>query len=880
MIDRRPGGRRVVLLVVALLVLLGLAGQGVSAWREQAAFGDRVARGACFELTDAHGRPREGPWFEGELPLGVGDRLWLRPTLGRAAATLLLAHGVRELDLCLGADAMVRVVPGPRCALLLEAGGGGAADPVRVPLRQALPERTAFELAVHSEPFELWLDGELAFRAPPAAGLPALPERGWWLQVVGGPARVLAVGSGEAHDPLDRLPAAAWVPAVIARLGLSVLLAAAWLSLVWIVLPARLAEAGVVLACAAAPSVCALRWDVPFLPIVMAICGLFGALGMLRHHAAPAGRAAGLLQRGLALLFAAIAWWPAGAPAPVLARAADERGAGDERSQPYAIDRAVTCDPGNALTVPGRFGDFDLHALLQPLPDSVIELRLRAPDRDRAEGVALFCGNDPRVRTGFVLQRQEGFEPSGSWTLPQAEVGARPRRIDLRLSARGGALAAHIDGVRVAATRDPAPSAGWLTLLVPRGEVVVEQLTVEPLAAADDAGASPARAAWSVALFGLLILSAARWLDLGLWCALWWSAVMAVPLRIAALMTPPASVEVATTQALLAALALLFAILTLCWRRRLVTASGWIVLPLVLLAAVHSSVEQWQRAVVAVVPPSILDWSGPRLEQDTVWLTHSGLRRGNAWLAQHRFNGRSVAQTRAAGLRVLVLGADESADLDERNGFVHGYPAQLEPLLTARLQAPVEVLDAAFHRACGSALFRMLRDVLLASADGKGFAPDAVVLMLHPARLTSLPGWNDEAYLERICEGHHHHTLLQRLVDHRARRRADFLPTDTAAYGEQVRRFAELLRAHAVPLVVVIPPWSRDRPAPPPYYRALGAALRSLPGVTSLDATELLANVPGQPTLMIDDLVYSRAGHARLAAALATLLVALLEEPR
>ncbi len=387
--------------------------------------------------------------------------------------------------------------------------------------------------------------------------------------------------------------------------------------------------------------------------------------------AATSGPRRGLLAlAGLAAL--QLFWW-SDAMRPVPARAADADAAPLEPAQPWSRAEPIVLNALNALEVPGRWRDVEVAADVDLVGTSTLEVRLRAPDPEKAEGVALLVGSDPRLATRFVLETEDDIRPIGKEEDPIRE-GVR-RRLTIR--AEGDRYSLLVNSDESVHALDPSfPDAGAITLLAVNGGVEVRNVTVTPLVIANPPVAEDRQRTALLAMVAALVVAffAGRWLAPASGGAAAVAGALVLAVAFAFLPRGDASTPLRATLLVLAT-ALLLAPSVHALRRGgqdLATAAvlGPLALSIAALAAIPADLFGTTPARASV---SDRRWSWGALDNELAWFQHSELRAGNTWLARHEIfridppAGASPSPAPAASRSILVVDADptSSSAVDE-----------------------------------------------------------------------------------------------------------------------------------------------------------------------------------------------------------------------
>lgn len=326
----------------------------------------------------------------------------------------------------------------------------------------------------------------------------------------------------------------------------------------------------------------------------------------------------------------------------------------------------VRLGPGNAWDAGRAMRDVEVSFLLDPGELSVLEVRLRGPDIDRAEGIGFFIGTEPRVRLGFVRETARGFTRLG----PESEaLRGVVERLPVRIVARGSRFEAYVgDGAApVVFATDGSFADGSVVLVAARGEVTLHDLEVRDLGtgmdywearAVGESVAGVVRTALSV-LPGLLLLilvlsgryGLGRRSDEALVHASFGLAPFAAALALPA---PDGAWGELGRGALIVAgfTTTLFVGL----RPRASDLTRLVVVTVAVAASWCTSVGVFGRSSDDRL--DILDYEGVRLEPGFLDLESAAVRAGMPWLARHRFAGVSIEPDDVRP-RVFVLGRSD-----------------------------------------------------------------------------------------------------------------------------------------------------------------------------------------------------------------------------
>ncbi len=460
---------------------------------------------------------------------------------------------------------------------------------------------------------------------------------------------------------------------------------------------------------------------------------------------------------------------------------------------PVATEAAVRLDATNAWTLARSLRDAEVTFRFDAAPRSVLEVRLRAPAIERAEGVALLVSNEPRVPIRFVRETATRFTPLGPWS---DALRGRIGTPTVRIVARGDRIEAYVgDGERpVVFARDDAFRAGGVVMVAARGEVTVRDLRV--IASAPSPGTADAAAerriaasigygvgpwAWLVALAFVRRRGGARTFG----AAAAGAAAALVPFATALLLPAPVGAWGELVRGALIAFGLA-ATVRVGRRGNPSDPARLAVVGLAILAAGGTAAAVFSRTD-RPAPLVATAYEGTRLEPSFLDLAIPAVRAGMPWLATHSFTG-ARPDLEDARPRVWVVG--RAVDGAARS-------------LAARLGPDVAVVDGTSPRG-GRRAARALLD-----AAGEAVRPAVVLLAGGPTPdVDGLPARHLRPRFRR--------TFVDRLVD--------ALPAGAPARSEEADRelLVEIERRCAALGAVLLP---ADDPAAEEVAAAVAARL-------------------------------------------------------
>ncbi|MHC5210324.1 MAG: SGNH/GDSL hydrolase family protein [Planctomycetota bacterium] len=658
------------------------------------------------------------------------------------------------------------------------------------------------------------------------------------------------------------------------------------------------------------------------LPSTQALAAIVTPLGMIpawRRLRPPSGTSADGTRRGR---WAALATtgilcvgtaWMAGQREHALLEHVAAREAAARRGEPPAPFRSaapLALAVDNALVVPGSWTDARLVATVALDPEAVLAVRLRAPDPSIAEGVLVVLPADPRLDVRVYRE-----DPLHIWSLGDTAPPVTPDRdLQLEIEMRGRHLVASLDGQVVLAVESFEPTSGQIVLLSQRGRVVVRDVRVDALEAAELASslATAARGALLPLAVLLGFATVASWLlPIGFLTALHAAAFALLPLLLL-LLTLPSSAAPTAAELRAAALAGggILAIVPLSrWRARpiiavLLAAACGVTLTPTLRTALHPSTDVTADLMNRI---SYMDWPGEQLHEDLLHTEHPLFRRWNHYLARHRFRERMVNARKPPGtVRVVTLGGSSTWGWRVSPESRADYPAVLGGLLSrADHRAPGdgarrwEVINGAIVGATSGRQFRMLRNVLV------DYDPDIVVLSVFYNDSPALSQGDEEAYLSRVTAPDYRRGWLDDWLEQRARgsesaalqafmrgglhrggageawRASGATGWPPDRFAASLRRYAEFARDHDIELVFVKEPIAGDKPFlwKEEFYAAMDA-IGAEYGLTVVDPTPAL-QAAGGAKLFMDAVHLKPAGHWVVAEVLEPVVRSLARtEPR
>jgi lysophospholipase L1-like esterase len=645
----------------------------------------------------------------------------------------------------------------------------------------------------------------------------------------------------------------------------------------------------------------------------------------------PPGTARRARAVGVAVLVAivlAAGAWSAGTRQAALREArrlAARDVAGPLERAPFRLAEPVTLDLGNALELPGTRRDLDLRARVTLGRGALLELRLHAPEREQALGVAFCAGDVGRYGARFCRLDSLDFEPLGEGA-SSVPVG---RPFDLLVRVRDGRYVAWIDGARVAQAECRGFPAGSGFVLAAAGSVQVESLQLD---AVDVPGASPVprRAGWTwaaAALAGFAALGLlATWpLRQAAWHAFESTAFAWAPLALllhgtgaepdradlvlvagaAALLVlvHPASTradaarpDAARPDAAQPDAARPDAVRPAAGRPALFVLAGLAIVlgPVLVLAVPRDAARRPELTHDHVFP-------GPRLTPGLVAFEHPAIRFLNRWLRAHRLRGSRFPLRAPPGtVRVLAAGSSSTwgHGLDEDGGL--DYPTVLGGLLRERVPGvAIEALNGAIPGTSSARHLRFFRECLLA------YGPDVVTLCFTFNDSHNATYLDEHPYLDAIASpDYEHDTAARREAAEAAdagNRKLKRLLAAFAAQGPPTaplwdaidddpharpppERFLSTLRAWArlcaergIALVLIKEPLRNDRPLPwKEEFRAAIDAVAAEYSLPVVDPTPALLAEERAGTMFMDDVHPTPAGHAVIAREVADAVEALV----
>ncbi|MFG0316527.1 MAG: hypothetical protein ACF8XB_04580 [Planctomycetota bacterium JB042] len=409
---------------------------------------------------------------------------------------------------------------------------------------------------------------------------------------------------------------------------------------------------------------------------------------------------------------------------------------------PVATEAAVRLDATNAWTLERSLRDVEVTFEIDPSPRSVLEVRLRAPAIERAEGVALLVSNDPRVPVRFVRETATRFTPIGPWS---DALRGRVGTPTVRVVARGDRLEAYLgDGdMPVVSAQDDVFREGGVVLVAARGEVTVRDLRViasTPSPASEDRAADgriAARIASAIGPWAWLVALAfvrRRGQALPLPAAAAGAAAALVPFSTALLLPPPVTAWGELGRGALIAFGVA-ATLRVGLRGSPSDPARLAGVGLAFVAAGGTAAAVLARTD-RPAPLVATAYAGTRLEPGFLDLAIPAVRAGMPWLATHSFSGATLDPDDGRP-RVWVVGRADAGAARE---------------LSSRLGAGVAVLDGTAPRG-GRRAAQALLDLA-----GEAVRP-AVVLLAGGATpdVDRLPGRHLRPRFRR--------TFVDRLVD-------------------------------------------------------------------------------------------------------------------
>lgn len=543
-----------------------------------------------------------------------------------------------------------------------------------------------------------------------------------------------------------------------------------------------------------------------------------------------------------------------------------------------------TLEPGMPLAVPGPFADARVKFEATLEEGALLEARVRASER-RAAGVALVLATDSRLGCGFFRQDVTHDEAIG----PRAAAMVAGHTATIEIECRGPRYRARIDGEEIAAA-DGRHLTGAVGLLVPRGRVRIEQVSIEPLAPATDpeAAYSPAGVVpgMLLAVFAFLALRfGARYPSSN---ALGLTALVCLPFSLLR------GDNVELRELLLASLAAP-SLLAVAFQN----ASSRIGAPRFLTLIVSAFVVTPMLALV-----SAADSRGGKdfdslgrcdMGPDELAILHPKVRQLNDWFAWHEFRGEKASLVPPRDrIRIVALGSSSTWGFGLSDRAAADWPNRMEPILEAAGH-PVEVLNAGVPGGVAETLFLYFEHVLV------HYRPDIVTLSLthnDAYELTQLDihrwlnGDADTSSLRRLArlpslarEKSAGKSRLLRLRDRfgeanepttQVWRELGYLedpPAPVARFESVMRRFADLARQHGIRLVFVQEPLRSDRRFLwKDEFRDVMARVGAEYGFTVAKPQERLATIADHTSIFIDDVHPTAPGYALVAEAIAEAL--------
>ncbi len=644
--------------------------------------------------------------------------------------------------------------------------------------------------------------------------------------------------------------------------------------------------------------------------LVVALIAVFSPSAWSRLREKNVGsRSAAILTSGL--LFVALAALMAGA-----ARTAHEAHDAAERHwrphvvpTPFTHDAALTLDASNALATDLMHRDVTVELRARFAPDSLVEVRVRAPLDEPVAGVALCAGTIDAL--GTTISRLSSHElvdlAATDTTLPADTWGT------LRLATRGEEFEASWNGqVLVTARADARCSpAGTTFVLAAAGTVDIESLVVTPTPLGTDTEAHrDPRLAGAFTLVALvLLLGLLSRVTLGQRFS---SACMALVPAVAPIAFALAQVDDAgrlapiTATLALGATGLLLAAHGVSWldpvrppRRHIAEWTLVLLGTLASTAALTSLVTptSTEPAVRTVTPYT---FPGERLVPGTMAFRHPAIRRYRDELRDHRFRGRRHALSPAPGVvRVMALGSSSTWGHGVPAGSGLDYPTLVERLWNdAHAEQPIEVINGAIRGSSAARMLVVFREYLLA------FAPDIVTLSFTYNDTYLITQLDEPRYLARISAPEYVHDTeafeTGRTEAMRGKEWLRALRAHVDAHGTQsaleawralagtadertpperfaavLNDFATLCRNEGVTLVLVKEPLRDDMPRlwKDEFYAAIDNVAAQF-DLTVVDPRSALAAQTGN--LFMDDVHMLPPGHYYMAEALVAALTPLL----
>ncbi len=500
---------------------------------------------------------------------------------------------------------------------------------------------------------------------------------------------------------------------------------------------------------------------------LLAVAGLFAGLFSLRAHLHRSGTPRTLDRVRAALVFLLCGGGlvhSVAATRDALHAELDQpakRAATGATMQPFRAPVRNRLDAGNAVVVPGRYRNFDLRGTLTPAEGTVLELRLRAPDKI-AEGVALLASTDSRFGTRFFYESRSDFVPIGTG----AGALATNRPHELLVRARGAAFEAWVDGVRVATAEERRFPAGRIVILTASGAATLDDLAIEPVAEEPEDGATAIdgylRGTIPLGFVLALALVIALLLGRPLSRVVEPFAYAMIPPAIALLRwAEDARLPLPLFAWTAAASVLLLVGLPLGQGKTL----GHLRLVLALLVSTAAGPALVHLAagdpilVTDATDPELDGFAPPRIHAGFVHYQHPRARHLNRYLIDHRFRGRAFAAVKPSGtIRIVALGSSSTWGAGTEDGSGLDYPSVLERLLLERNPGTkIEVINAGVSGSYSSLLVPFLQEVLA------GFAPDVVTVSLGFNDSGHLPQFDTERFLERVTSQSFTFDFLERV---------------------------------------------------------------------------------------------------------------------
>lgn len=561
-------------------------------------------------------------------------------------------------------------------------------------------------------------------------------------------------------------------------------------------------------------------------------------------------------------------------------------------SPSYKAAETVELGPANALSVEGTFQNVALTAKVTLERDSILQVRLRAPNPDWTQGIVFWLSANRRCSNRFFLETLEDLKPlgGGSAAIPYG------KSLNLVVKAEGRSFEARVGGARVAHAHTRIFPEGSIVLLIGKGSAKLENLKIQSLKSEENRAAwfldFLSGAAWPLGFLLLYALLTCRLLRIPFLRVLGVESLCLLPLVLAWQgLSPrgPADTKMMVVSILAALLTLLLFPMVhgrsaARWKFILLTV---LLFPAALAAFFDLRERGWPASSDAVGALSMADWHGKNLQSDLVHIQHPMLRRWNHYLARHEFRGRSHALEKKPGsTRILALGTSSTYGY-----WVEApYAVRLEGLLREE-GFDVEVMVGAVRGGSGNRILPFLENVLLE------FSPDIITLSLFYNDSYALTQWDEGAYLKRITAPDYNHTLFDELRYRvKVREGAARINGLTQAFKQSkgdleleegpgspparfetmLRAYAELARDKGIELVFMKEPVAggMDRLWKEEFYAAMDRVAEEF-GLSVVDPTPRL-NAMGGAKLFRDDVHPFDNGDAVIAKVLLPVIRKLL----